>query len=89
MTTQKTVLYGEATLQPTMGKRDASTENPSTLGESGMVNQLIEDNRFTQLEDEIRELYLEISLLVAKNGNLQAENDRLMQQLASSSTGGH
>lgn len=46
-------------------------------------------NRVQALEDEIRELELEIHLLLARNTNLQAENDRLMQQLASGSTGGH
>lgn len=46
-------------------------------------------NRISQLEQEIRELELEVHLLVCKNTNLAAENDRLMQQLASGSTGGH
>lgn len=46
-------------------------------------------NRIAQLEDEIRELELEIHLLVCKNANLQAENEKLSQQLASGSTGGH
>lgn len=46
-------------------------------------------NRVSQLEDEIRELELEINLMLVKNTNLQAENDRLMQQLASGSTGSH
>lgn len=46
-------------------------------------------NRVKALEDEIRELELEIHLLVCKNANLAAENDKLMQQLASGTSGGH
>lgn len=46
-------------------------------------------NRAKQLEDEIAELELEIHLLVCKNANLAAENDKLMQQLASGTSGGH
>lgn len=46
-------------------------------------------NRVKNLEDEIAELELEIHLMLVKNANLRAENDRLMQQLASGSSGGH
>lgn len=46
-------------------------------------------NKVKYLEDEIKELELEIHLMLCKNANLRAENDRLMQQLASGTTGGH
>lgn len=46
-------------------------------------------NRITQLEDTIRELELELHVLNVKNLNLQNENEKLMQQLASGSGGGH
>lgn len=46
-------------------------------------------NRIAQLEDEIRELELEVHLILQKYLNLQTENDKLMQQLASGSSGGH
>lgn len=46
-------------------------------------------NRIKQLEDEIRELELEVHLLSARNLNLQTENERLMNQLASGSGGNH
>lgn len=42
----------------------------------------LQGNRIIQLEDEVRELELEIALLLAQKFNLQAQNEDLMEKLA-------
>lgn len=46
-------------------------------------------HRIAQLEDEIRELELEVHVITMKYLNLQLENEKLMNQLASGSGGNH
>lgn len=42
----------------------------------------LQGNRIAQLEDEVRELELEVHLLMVQKLNLQTQNDDLMNKLA-------